>query len=55
MVQEYKFAASRQLSQLLRRMTEVLPVAFFGKFNFFCDFAESEGEEIFSKHVHFIL
>ena len=37
-------------------MAEVSPVAKrFGKFTFFCDFANSEGQKLFSKHVHFIL
>ena len=36
-------------------MAEVSPVAKrFGKFNFFCDFADSEGQKLFWKHVHFI-
>ena len=37
-------------------MAKVSPVAKrFGKFTFFCDFADSEGQKLFSKHVHFIL
>ena len=56
MVQEYKFAASKQLSSRLQRMSEVSPVVKrFGKFTFFCDFADSEGQKLFSKHVHSIL
>ena len=36
-------------------MAEVSPVAKrFGKFTFFCDFGNSEGQKLFSKHVHFI-
>ena len=39
-----------------KRMAEVSPVAKrFGKFTFFCNFADSEGQKFFSKHVHFIL
>ena len=56
MDQEYKFATSRQLSYGLQRMAEVLPVAKrFGQFNFFCDFANSEGRKLFSKYMHYIL
>ena len=37
-------------------MAEVSPVAKrFGKFTFSCDFADSEGQKVFSKHMHFIL
>ena len=37
-------------------MAEVSPAAKrFGKFTFFCVFANSEGQKLFSKHVHFIL
>ena len=37
-------------------MAEVSPVAKrFGKFTFSWDFADSEGQKLFSKHVHFIL
>ena len=37
-------------------MAEVLPVAKrFGKFTFFSVFVNSEGQELFSKHVHYIL
>ena len=36
-------------------MAGVSPVAKrFGKFTFFCDFANDEGQKLFSKHVHFI-
>ena len=36
-------------------MVEGSPVAKrFGKFTFFCVFADSEGQKLFSKHAHFI-
>ena len=51
-VGEYKFAASRQLSQ---RMGEVLPVAFLVRSNFSVILLVVTDKKIFSRHVHFIL
>ena len=55
MIQEYKFATPRQLPLRLQRTEFLLEPSVFGEFNFFFDFANSEGQRLFSKNVHFIL
>ena len=54
MVREYIICCIKTI--IIMSVTAVgFASSLFGKFNFFCDFASSEGQKVFSRHLHFTL